>query len=239
MNTLIKNSFRKAANTYDQAANIQRQIADDLTIYILNKEVQSKNILELGCGTGYLTHKLSTLLSFDAYIALDCAYEMLLKSQLKNKVNHIASYSERLPFHDQTFDLVTSNLMLQWCNITETFSNVHRVLKKNGFFIATTFGNYTFSTTPYLKNWVNPLPTAQTITDLLTLCGFHDIKVWTQRYSYQSMNLFSFLRDLKKIGSCSLQPRNSLSHLLKICRHNDPCTTIYEVIYFHARRDSI
>ncbi|MCL6586559.1 MAG: methyltransferase, partial [Anoxybacillus sp.] len=56
---LMQKRFSERANTYDQFANVQKKMAHELMARISRPP---KTILEIGCGTGYLTKLL-----YDAY----------------------------------------------------------------------------------------------------------------------------------------------------------------------------
>ena len=55
--TLIKQRFSRSLQTYEQTAIVQREMAKILTEFLpQNKNFDS--ILEIGCGTGFLTREL-------------------------------------------------------------------------------------------------------------------------------------------------------------------------------------
>ena len=64
-----------------------------------------KRILDVGCGTGNFTRKLSCL-GYDV-IGIDPSDEMVEKA-LKKGLSCIKGYAEKLPFDDETFDGVIS-----------------------------------------------------------------------------------------------------------------------------------
>ena len=56
---LIASSFRKAAESYPDQAYAQNLIAQKLASILANYQTSStEDILEIGCGTGYLTNLL-------------------------------------------------------------------------------------------------------------------------------------------------------------------------------------
>ena len=140
MQEKIKYSFHTSARTYDQAAILQQQVADNLFDYIIQQQLNPKHILELGAGTGYLSSKIERAFQQSQFTITDCANGMLTLSKAKNSAHHIAAFAESLPFTHQSHDLIISNLMLQWCDFKQTLSEVTRVLTPNGRFIATTLG---------------------------------------------------------------------------------------------------
>lgn len=59
----------------------------------------------------------------------------------------------RLPFEDESADIVTSNLSLHWVNnLPGLFAEVNRILKKDGAFIGSMFGGETLFELRYVKN---------------------------------------------------------------------------------------
>ena len=66
---LIKKRFSKCITTYDENAKIQRRMAEKLFSYLDTDEFE--RILEIGCGTGFLTKNAVNKLKFKSYIAND------------------------------------------------------------------------------------------------------------------------------------------------------------------------
>lgn len=56
--TLLKERFSKNAETYDQYAKVQKVMGDILLKQICEEHKTYRNILEIGCGTGYLSKKI-------------------------------------------------------------------------------------------------------------------------------------------------------------------------------------
>lgn len=115
-NERIKASF-DAAVAYDSAATVQRLAAGRLGVHIsqsLGGQVP-RTILEVGCGTGFLTEILRGLWPEAEIVATDYAPRMLERAQQRGL--------ERVRFErmdltqldvDGPFDLVCGNLVLQW-----------------------------------------------------------------------------------------------------------------------------
>ena len=70
----------------------------------------------------------------------------MLRQSKKNKKwfdhkRYICADAEKLPFLDNKFDLVFSNLMLHWCNnIERAISEMHRVLRPGGLLLFSALG---------------------------------------------------------------------------------------------------
>src|SRR5690606_1578417 len=79
----IKQSFGAAAVRYDGAAQLQRAAGKDLLRFAGSGRL-SGTILDLGCGTGFLTGELLSRESeTETVIALDLAYTMLQMTRCK------------------------------------------------------------------------------------------------------------------------------------------------------------
>lgn len=99
-------------------------------------------ILDLGCGTGTNLARLRRLgLPFASYTGLDLTPAMLARAQAKLNGQTPAAYCRgdmrRLPFADQSFDLVLSTWALSHVPAPRpVFDEALRVLKSEGAFIA-------------------------------------------------------------------------------------------------------
>ena len=116
----IAHAFGQAASSYDSYACLQRDIADKLFSQLPVAEPAS--ILDLGSGTGYCAGILSQRFPDATITSLDLADAMLRyaransnKQQQGKSEFWLCGDAENLPFSDQSFDLVISNLTIQWC----------------------------------------------------------------------------------------------------------------------------
>lgn len=95
-------------------------------------------ILDLGCGPrGLLLNEMQS--HGDIAIGLDISYEMLEKAKQFFRGQLICGDSKSLPFQNETCDSVVSvNSILpeQRSDVSVMFSEVYRVLKPNGRFVA-------------------------------------------------------------------------------------------------------
>ncbi len=130
MQELTIKRFSKAANSYDQNAGMQQEIADKV-IELIPKHFE--NGLDLGCGTGLNFAKLLTKVNH--ITGLDLAEGMIAEAQKRNIPNATAIYGdiEKLPFQENSFDLIFSSLALQWCDLTKAFSEIKRVATPKAF----------------------------------------------------------------------------------------------------------
>lgn len=143
----IKNSFSKAARTYDNYAFMQKTVAQKL-ICLIDKDNQYKKIIELGCGTGYYSGLLKERFNNSDILCVDISKEMTDIAGKKNpSINFIKTDIERLePDFLEEFDLITSNSVFHWLNNPKLFiKNLKKLKKKNKQLILSIFGNNTLS----------------------------------------------------------------------------------------------
>jgi demethylmenaquinone methyltransferase/2-methoxy-6-polyprenyl-1,4-benzoquinol methylase len=91
----------------------------------------SHKLLDVGCGTG-----ITTIPWLCNRTGLDPASKLLEKGNKKNEVKYVLGRAEKLPFEDNTFDIVTSITAIQnFEDLEKGLSEIRRVGKQ--FFILT------------------------------------------------------------------------------------------------------
>lgn len=132
-------SFGRAANSYDGAAGLQREVAQQLLVQ--SDFSAPGRILDLGCGTGAIGAQLAPK---HEVIALDLAQGMLNFARKNNSaaaINWVCADAENLPLADNSIDAVFSSLALQWCeNLAAVFVEIERVLRRGGTATLSTLG---------------------------------------------------------------------------------------------------
>lgn len=140
---LIKQRFSKNLNTYQENAIIQMNMAEKLINLLPDKSFS--NILELGCGTGFLTKIATEKLSYNSYTAVDIVKEC--EPYIKKVNNDIGFINDDIETINLTekYDLIISNAVFQWLNDFETFiTKLQNNLTENGIILFTTFGTKNF-----------------------------------------------------------------------------------------------
>jgi len=141
----IANSFSKAAVNYEDSAFLQKEVAGRLLERLELMNVKPKTILDAGCGTGFCTRILNKTFSKAKVIGVDIAEGMIEQAISQNgffnKIDYQLGDVEQLPFANNSFDLVFSNLTVQWVkDQSQTFVELNRVLKPGGLIIFSTLG---------------------------------------------------------------------------------------------------
>jgi len=106
-----------------------------LEVVIPIKLPKGAKILSVGSGLGYAEHFLSRVFGHKVFMVDVSCYAMELNRKLFGKTNYKVAKVTKLPFKDNTFDLVMSyDLMEHLENENEAskaLSEMNRVLKKN------------------------------------------------------------------------------------------------------------
>lgn len=143
---LVARSFSDAAESYDGVAELQRGVAarllQELPLLGHGKGTAPTRILDLGSGTGANTPALQEHCEDAQVFASDLAIGMLEFARLQGRADTaVCGDAENLAFAGDSFDLVYSSLMVQWCeDLERLFAEVHRVLKPGGCFLFSTLG---------------------------------------------------------------------------------------------------
>jgi len=206
----IKHAFAHAATTYDAVADLQRRVGLNLLEQVVNDDLTGI-VLDVGCGTGFLTHKIITHAECAEVIGLDIALPMLHTTRHKMDGQNlllVCADAEFLPFADQTINHIVSNLALQWCeNLTAVFSDFKRVLKPQGQLLFSTFGEKTLQelkaawATVDDCSHVNDFYHADEIGFFLQQTGFQVIEIKTKTYLSQYESVMALMHELKALGA--------------------------------------
>lgn len=105
-------------------------------------------VLELGCGDGSLWTANKDKLPTQIAITLTDRSEGMLRDARRNlaagtdsRFSFAVADAHRLPYPDNSFDLVVANHVLFYCqNLDQVFSEIQRVLTKKGNLAASTYG---------------------------------------------------------------------------------------------------
>ncbi len=137
----IRQSFERAAPTYDSAATVQRHICSHLADR-LPAMPPVERLLDAGCGTGFAQPLLQSRFPAAQAIALDLAPGML--QRIAARCCRLAGDLEHLPLADASIDLYWSSLAVQWCDLAKALAEARRVLRPGGCLALASLGPATF-----------------------------------------------------------------------------------------------
>lgn len=255
--TKVRQSFSSAAYSYDELASLQRKIGFELLERSAIKGFTKDVIVDIGCGTGFLTQQLVLNSTAQQIIAVDIAMPMLQVSRHKlrttDRVQYICADAEHLPLKNHTVNKIVSNLALQWCqNLTDVFAGFQQTLQPAGQFFFSTFGSTTLQ--ELKQAWsevddythVNKFYSVHELLSLLQQAGFVDIQIETKLYQSYYQTVMELMKELKGIGSHNVsfnrnkQMTNKLDLQLMIeayekYRLNGLIPATYEIIFVVAK----
>lgn len=138
MNNRVKETYNQLANDYeynvDTKSLFNMEYERPAMMKLLPTDLRAKKVLDAGCAAGWYTEQLVNLGA--EVIATDISPRMV--EATKRRVGENAKVlcldlEEKLPFEDDTFDVVISSLVLHYIkDWSKPFSEFHRIMKPNG-----------------------------------------------------------------------------------------------------------
>ena len=251
-----RRAFNKAAVSYDAVAELQNEIGDRLIERLDYVRLQPARILDLGAGTGFFSSALLKRYRKADVVALDIAENMLQQVRSRGswfrKPRCVCADGESLPFADDSFNLIFSNLMLQWCvDLEATLTELRRVLAPGGLLMFTTFGPDTLM--ELRASWeavdgfthVNSFVDMHDVGDSLMNTRWAEPVMDSERITVTYRELSTLMQDLKQIGAHNVtrgrargltgrQRMQQLTAAYEQYRAEGVLPASYEVVYGHA-----
>lgn len=252
----VRDAFDRAAVRYDELAVLQREVADRLLERLDYIRLEPQRILDLGCGTGQVTHPLLKRYKKAQVVALDLAPGMLRQARKRDgwlrRPRYVCGDIEALPIADNSMDLVISSLSFQWCHdLDRVFAECRRVLKPGGLLLFTTFGPDTLK--ELRASWsavdghphVNQFIDMHDIGDALVRRQLGDPVMDVEHFTLTYERVQDLMKELKGIGAHNvtsgrargLTGKARLQALMSAYeqfRHEGLLPATYEVVYGHA-----
>ena len=252
----VKATFSKSVNTYDDAAVLQREVLARLLERAKSLSSQADCLLDLGSGTGLAREELQSHFNANIHVELDIALPMLLFANTnvpKRNCMWVCSDAESLPFKAESFDLIFSASMLQWCNdIANVFRDCLRTLCPDGLFIFSLFGPETLQELRHCFAEEDPNPRVisfcdmHVIGDQLVQAGFHAPVMEAETMTVEYQDPMQLLQDLKSTGATNkltnrsrgLLTKRRLNAVLRRYQHfrlpNGRYPATYQIMFGHA-----
>lgn len=252
----IRNAFDRAAESYDQAAVLQKEVCKRLLEKLDVVRLSPQWILDAGSGTGEAVKPLQKKYKKAEVVLLDLSERMLKKAAgqgaLFRKPHQVCANIESLPFADNSFDLLFSSLAMQWCNdLGATLVEFKRVLKPGALLQFATFGPDTLK--ELRASWqqvddavhVNSFIDMHDIGDGLLQAGFAEPVMESEIITVNYQEVDTLMQDLRDIGANvtasghrqGLLTRNMLKQLreaYEVYRQQEVLPASYEIVYGHA-----
>jgi malonyl-CoA O-methyltransferase len=268
----VRRGFARAAATYDAAAALQREVSSRMGARLDYVKLAPAAILDAGCGTGEAVGELGIRYPGARVLALDIALPMVAaarrrshagRSALRRLLRSFASRSalepmfvcadvNALPLRGVAFDLVWSNLALQWVNdLPRALAEFRRVLKVGGLLSFTTFGPDTLREVRSAfagldgRTHTSRFIDMHDIGDMLIHAGFADPVMDMEYVTLTFATPDAMLAELKAIGATNRtqgRPRGLMGRgrwsravaRLEALRQDGRIPATFEVVYGHA-----
>lgn len=251
-----RRAFSRAAETYDEAAVLQREVGRRQLERLDLVRLTPRNILDLGCGTGEQSQALLRRYPGARVHALDFALPMLgqarRRGRWRRRPHCICADMEHLPLGDDSIDLLISNLAFQWAaDPVRLYRECLRVLRPGGLLMFTTFGPDTLKElraawaevdqTPH----VSPFMDMHDLGDILVDAGYAAPVMDVERMVLTYASADDLMQDLKRIGASNAASgrmrgltgkarMQAMRKAYESWRSEGLLPASYEVVYGHA-----
>lgn len=251
----VADSFSRAARSYDAAAHLQKRVGVRLLRHFIAQTLPVGAVLDIGCGTGFITEQL-TKVSSDV-IGLDLAGGMVQFAQQQYAqagLTFVQGDAEYLPLANGSCAAVFSSLALQWCqNLPQLTKELSRVLHAHGKLVMATLGPQTLY--ELRDAWqqvdrhvhVNEFVPSQVLVTHLETAGFIVERHLIEEEVLYFPHLNELMHELKSLGARNrnagqaqgLSGRAKLRGLTaayELNRRPQGLPATYEVVYLVARK---
>lgn len=227
--------FDSLARDYNHHAILAQEAAGILVERLLCFKSLPDRVLDLGCGTGFVTQLLYDLADTMKLDALDVSQKMLAQAPHSARVNLIHGKAQAIPTQDNTYDAVLANLLMPWCsNWPQVFQEVMRVLKPGGLFLLSSLapdcwlGNEDVIS-PYAC-W-RDCPSMEQMADALNKTAFEDVVADTLSLAFEFEDGAHVETAFLQSGLLTHKPSQAMQH-----QHFDINLTLLHAIKpMHAR----
>lgn len=205
----VADAFSRAAASYEQAAELQRQSGESLLALAREQNLPLGNqVLDAGCGTGYFSRRWREM--GKTVTALDISTGMLLRAQQQDSADsYLPGDIERLPLADNSVDISFSNLAVQWCNaLPRALGELERVTRPGGVVLFSTLaeGSLNQLSQAWMKvdgrPHVNSFLTPDKIAEACAPFRHH---VEFSQHTALFADVMSLMRSLKGIGATHIK----------------------------------
>jgi malonyl-CoA O-methyltransferase len=141
----VAKHFNQVAQTYDEYSSVHRRMACQVLHQLKESGWTGCRVLEVGCGTGFLTQLLLEHYPQVHLTAVDLAEKMIFFARQNisplKRVKWIVGDIETMEWSENSFDLIISNATVHWlqqpCLLLKEW---YQALSPNGKILVSTFG---------------------------------------------------------------------------------------------------
>lgn len=257
----IRKSFNSIADQYEDNAVLQKEVLVRLLERLqderaIDKHMQVKHVLDLGCGTGWAVPELLKQFGSVEITGLDFSQAMLNQVAKNTSTKLVHGDVHDLPFADDFYDVVFSNMMLHWSNEQDVFAECLRVLKPNGTLIMSCLGET--SLFELKQAWkdvdsqvhVHNFPALHNLGDELLKVGFQQVVVNAEVITLTYESIIALMKDIKASGGHNVDENRAkgllanaqlkqLTSAYELFRQDGRLPASYEVVYLRAKKSIV
>lgn len=217
----VQRAFSRAAQGYDEAAALQREIEARLLESLdfwpakHGDDHAPACVLDLGSGPGRGAVAMRGRWPKARVLAIDLALPMLREARrrerwnpLRRGIDRLCADARALPLADGSVDVLFSNLCLQWIeDLPAVFAGFRRVMRPGGLLMVSTFGQETLhelraafaagDDAPH----VSPFASIAQFGDALMHAGFRDPVLDRDTTVSRHPDLAALVRELRTLGA--------------------------------------
>jgi malonyl-CoA O-methyltransferase len=238
------------AEDYEAHAHVQRTTALRLAGHIAQLDLPpAPRVLEIGCGTGFLSRELVRLLPGASLVLTDISEAMVGRTRAAigdaANIRYQAMDGEH-PALPGPFDLICSSLAFQWFeNLGQSVALLCDVLAPGGYLLFSTLAAGTFAEWRAAHSRAGLAPATRDYPSLLDLGETcppgTSLRIDAQTVTEQHLKGLNFVRGLKAIGAHTpWQPRAPLppGALRRVLRAFDEsgASATYEIAHVILRK---
>jgi malonyl-CoA O-methyltransferase len=263
----LRRRFDRVAPTYEAAAALAQEVASRMAERLDLLRAVPSRVLDVGSGTGHGARLLRRRYPGAVVVEADFSLGMLERSVRHTgwwrrgigrmtgaREPRVCADIERLPFADASFDMVWSNLVLQWLTLPQdAFAELYRVLRPGGVCLFSTLGPDTLKELRSAYSRVDSYAHVHRFIDLhdygdmLVHARFADPVMDMEYLTLTYPDVRALLRELQAAGAGNADPgrRPGLSAKAAVqrleaaygaYRRDGRVPATFEVIYGHAWR---
>jgi malonyl-CoA O-methyltransferase len=245
----IRRAFAGAPD-YDAHARVQREVADRLAARIAALDLPAApRVLEIGCGTGFLTGALAAKGLAGDWLVTDIAPEMVERCRVRMAATDPAPAlrfavldGEHGSPAEGPFDLVCSSLAVQWFDdAPAALARLAARLAPGGHLVVTTLAPGSFAQWRAAHAAEGIAPGTPHFAPIEAFAALSPLALTIEDHAERHADPRSFLHALKAIGAGTSQPGHrplTPAQLRRVMARfaQSGCEVTYQVVTCHLHR---